>query len=192
MTTISSHANFAIMRINPQPPATGAAKAPSVTGGTKSGTVSSSKDGDGTFQVTMSQANGQKTVDKTVSFADGTTKSSERTVTVNSDGSKTIVKTGANGKTTTIQQSQSRNADGSISLSEEITKANGKTTDVTGTITKSGGETDKSLVFTNAKGVTQTVDDQTTHTGNITSHVRTGTGYKGNTLDSSSTWTTFA
>lgn len=188
MTTISSHANFAIMRINP--PSSG--NTPSVTGGTKSGTVSSSKDGDGTFQVTMSQANGQKTVDKSVTFADGTTKSSERAVTVNSDGSKTIVKTNGNGKTTTIQESQSRNSDGSIALSKEITKANGKTTDVTGTITKSDGETDKSLVYTNAKGVTQTVDDQTTQTGNITSHVRTGIGYKGNTIDSSSTWTTIA
>ncbi len=188
MTTISSHANFAIMRITPPP----SGNTPSVTGGTKSGTVSSSKDGDGTFQVTMSQVGGQKTVDKSVTFADGTTKSSERAVTVNSDGSKTIVKTNGNGKTTTIQESQSRNADGSISLSKEITKADGKTTDVTGTITKSDGETDKSLVYTNAKGVTQTVDDQTTQTGNITSHVRTGIGYKGNTIDSSSTWTTIA
>jgi hypothetical protein len=184
MTTISSHANFALFR--PQP------NAPTATGGTKSGTVSNSKNGDGTFQITSSDTDGQKIVDKSVTYANGTTKSSERTVTVNADGSKTIVKTGAGGKTTTIQESQSRNADGTMSLSKEITKANGKTTDVTGTVTKSDGETDKSLVYTNAKGVTQTVDEQTTQNGNITSHMRTGTGYKGNTIDSSSTWQTIA
>ncbi len=182
MTTISSHANCALFR--PQPN--------SVTGGTKSGTVSNSKNGDGTFQITSSNTDGQKIVDKTVTYADGTTKSSERTVAVNADGSKTVVKTGADGKTTTTQETMSRNADGTMSLSKEITKANGKTTDVTGTITKSDGETDKSLVYTNAKGVTQTIDETTKKNGNITSHVRTGTGYKGNTINSSSTWQTIA
>jgi hypothetical protein len=154
--------------------------------------VSSSKNGDGTFESTMSEVNGQKTTDRTVTFANGTTKSSERTVTINSDGSKTISKTGANGKTKTIDETQTRNADGSFSVSKEITNANGKTTDVSGTITRTDGGKDEQLTYTNAKGATKTVDDQTSHTGNITGHVRTGTGYSGNTISSSSTWTTYA
>jgi hypothetical protein len=140
----------------------------------------------------MSKVNGQKTVDKNVTFANGSTRSSERTVTINQDGSKTITKTNANGKTSTIQESEIHNSDGTISLTKQVTKADGSVTQVSGTITKANGETDKSLTLTNAQGQTETVDSQTTHTGNITMHSRTGAGYNGNPIDNSSTWTTYA
>lgn len=190
MTTINPAASM-IMRHGLQP----GAKPPSTqsaTGNTTAGSVSSSKDGDGTFSVTMSKVGGQKTVEKNVSFANGTTKSTERTVTVNQDGSKTITRTNANGKTSTIQESEVKNDDGTISLSKQVTKANGSVTQVSGTITKTDGETDKSMTLTNAQGQTETVDSQTTRTGNIAMHSRNGTGYNGNTIDSSSTWTTYA
>jgi hypothetical protein len=198
-----------VMKINPAPvfimnhdrgpastrtnaPGNAPVNAPSNTGSTKQGTVSSSQNGDGTFSTTMSKVNGQKTIDKTVNYADGTSKTSERTVTVNADGSKTVTKTGANGKTSTIQESMVKNADGTFSLSEEITKANGKVTDVSGTVTKSDGETDKALAYTNAQGEAKTIDTQSTHTGNIVMRSVTGTGYGGNTIDNTSTWQTFA
>src|ERR1700743_1318123 len=69
---------------------------------TGSGTVTDLNNGVGSFSRTMEEVNGQKTIDKTVTFANGKTKSTERTVTVNADGSKTISKTNANGKTSTI------------------------------------------------------------------------------------------
>ena|ERR1700733_14891661 len=188
MTTINPAA-LMVLRQGLQPsgnPATGAA------GSASSGSVSSSKDGDGTFETTMSKINGQKTIDKTVNFADGTTRSTERVVTVNQDGSRTISKTNANGKTSTIQESESRNTDGTISLTKQVTKANGSVTQVAGTITKTNGETDRSLTLTNAQGQTETVDMQTKNTGNITMHSRTGTAYNGNAIDTSSTWMTYA
>jgi hypothetical protein len=188
MTTINPAA-LMVLRQGLQPsgnPATGAA------GSSSSGSVSDSKDGDGTFAITMSRINGQKTVDKNVTFANGTTKSTERVVTVNEDGSKTITKTHANGKTSTTQESEVRNDDGSISLSKQVTKADGSVTQVSGTITKTNGEIDKSLTLTNAQNQSESIDVQTTHTGNITMHSRTGTAYNGNAIDSSSTWTTYA
>lgn len=190
MTTISPAA-FPVMRHGLQPSGK-STPAPSATGSTTSGSVSSSKDGDGTFSVTMSKVGGQKTVDKSISFANGTTRSTERTVTINQDGSKTITKTHANGKTSTTQESEVKNDDGTISLTKQVTKADGSVTQVSGTITKSNGETDRSMTLTNAQGQTETVSSQTTHTGNITMHSRTGTGYNGNAIDNSSTWTTYA
>jgi hypothetical protein len=189
MTTINPAA-LMVMRHGLQPGKS--APPPSATGNTSTGSVSSSKDGDGTFSLTMSKVGGQKTVEKNVSFANGTTRSSERTVTINQDGSKTITKTNANGKTSTIQESEVRNDDGTISLAKQVTKADGSVTQVSGTITKTDGETDRSLTLTNAQGQTETVDSQTTQTGNITMHSRTGTGYNGNPIDNSSTWTTYA
>jgi hypothetical protein len=157
----------------------------------KAGTVDDMIHGDGTFAKTLEMVNGQKIVGKTVDYADGTHKSVERTITVNEDGSKTIVKT-KNGKTTTIQESFARNDDGTISLTKEITNAKGKTNEITGTISKSGGETEKTLTRTNAKGESETVTCTTVRDGNVTTHVRSGTGYSGNHIYDESTWTTFA
>jgi hypothetical protein len=162
------------------------------SGGTATGSVSSSKNGDGSFSVTMTKVGNQRMIDKNVSFANGTSRSSERTVTVNADGSKTISKTNANGKVSTIEESEVKNDDGTISLSKQITKANGAMTQVSGTITKTNGETDRALTMTNSQNQTETIDMQATHTGNITMHSRTGTGYSGNTIDNTSTWTTYA
>ncbi len=156
------------------------------------GVVSSSKHGDGTFERTKAEVNGEKVIDKTVTFADGTSRSVERSVTVNADGSKTIVKTGKDGKTTTINESRTKNADGTISLSKEITKADGSVTEVSGMVSKSGGETEKMLTLTNAQGETETLDRCTSHNGNVTTRSTTGTGYNGQTIDYSSTWATYA
>jgi hypothetical protein len=156
------------------------------------GTVSSSKHGDGRYERTSTEADGQRITDKTVTYADGTTRSVERSVTVNADGSKTIVKTGKDGKTTTIQESKAQNADGTFSISKQITHADGSVTEVSGMVSKSGGETEKVLTLTNAQGQTETLDRCTSHNGNITSRSTTGTGYNGEVIDYSSTWATYA
>ena len=178
----------------PGGPSTGAG---SVTGGsgsggvTKAGTISDMEHGAGTFAKTLEEVNGQKVVDKTVDYADGTHKSVERAITVNADGSKTIVKT-KDGKTSTIQESRVANDDGTFSLSKQITGANGKTSTVSGTISKSDGETDKSITRTNGRGESETMNTTTTRDGNVATHTRTGTGYRGSHVYDQSTWTTFA
>lgn len=162
------------------------------TSGSKSGTVSSTKHGDGTFETTFNEVNGLKTVDKTVTYADGTTKTMERTITVNPDGSKTITKTGKDGKVTTVTEMKTKNDDGTFSIAKEITHANGKTTEVSGTVSKVNGETDKTMTCTNAKGETETLSHVTTRDGDVTTHITSGTGYGGEVIYSESTWTTLA
>lgn len=162
------------------------------TSGSKSGTVSSTKHGDGTFETTFNEVNGLKTIDKTVTYADGTQKTIERTVTVNADGSKTITKTGKDGKTTTVNEMKTKNDDGTFSIAKEVTHANGKVTEVSGTISKVNGETDKTLTCTNSKGQTETVSHTTLHDGNVTTHITSGTNYYGEAIYNESTWTTLA
>lgn len=157
----------------------------------KAGTVSDMVHGDGTFAKTLETINGQKTVDKTVSYADGTQKSVERVITLNDDGSKTILKT-RNGKTTTIQETSVKNDDGTISLTKDITTADGRIKELTGTITKTDGETDKTFTATSATGQTETMTHTITRDGNVATHVRSGTGYDGKQVYDESTWTTFA
>jgi len=162
------------------------------TSQTKSGTVQSSANGAGSFSETIAMVDGHKTTDKTIDYADGKTVSEERTVTLNPDGSKTITVTNAKGKTKTIDESSSRNSDGSFSIHKEVTKANGDVTTVSGTVMRSHGETDKTLVKTNADGETETLNATSSRTGNIAMHHRSGTGYNGQAIDKSSTWTTYA
>ncbi len=171
--------------------ASGAAQPPHDLSGSKIGTVHSSKHGDGTFQRTFEEVNGQKTIDKTVTFADGTTKTKELVVTINDDGSKTITKTNANGKVSTIHETKVDNGDGTFSLTKDITNAKGNTTEIAGTITRSHGEVDKSLTCTNAKGEVETLNRQTVKDGQVVTHTATGTGYAGQAIDNESTWTTF-
>ncbi len=158
--------------------------------GTTTGTVSSSKYGNGTFVSQLEEVNGQKVINKTVTYADGTTVSTERAVTINDDGSKTITRTGKNGKTSTIEETKTLNDDGSYSISEQVTHANGSVTQVSGTETKSKGETDKVLTSTNAKGKSETLDHQKVKDGNSTTYTTTGTNYAGDDVDNTSTWTT--
>lgn len=160
--------------------------------GTKTGTVSDMLHGDGTFAKTFASVNGQMTVDKTVTYADGTQKTKERSITLNDDGSKTITKTGNNGKVSTIQESSVLNSDGTMTVSKETTNASGKVKTSTGTVTKTDGETDKSFTVTNAAGQTETLSRQTVRDGNVTTHTKSGTGYNGNPIYDESTWTTFA
>ncbi|MBV8978003.1 MAG: hypothetical protein JO261_09400 [Alphaproteobacteria bacterium] len=159
---------------------------------TKSGTVQSSTDGDGSFTKTTSTVDGHKTVATTVTYADGKTVTHERSVTLNPDGSKTITVTNGNGKTKTITESETKNTDGSVSIDKQVTKANGDVTNVSGTVMKVNGQTEKQLTLTNAKGQTETVDSTSSRTGNIVMHSRTGTGYDGHSIDKTSTWTTYA
>ena len=159
--------------------------------GTKTGTVHSSKHGDGTFAQTFEEVNGQKTIDKTVTFADGTQRTKELVVTINDDGSKTITKTGKNGKVTTTHEMKVDNGDGTFSLTRDITNAKGETTEITGTITRSHGEVDKSLTCTNPGGLVETLNRQTVKNGAVVTHTTTGTNYLGETIDNESTWTTF-
>lgn len=159
--------------------------------GTKTGTVNSSKHGDGTFARTFEEVNGQKTIDKTVTYADGTQKSKELVVTTNDDGSKTITRTNKNGKVTTIHEMMVDNGDGTFSLTKDITNAKGETTNISGTITHSHGEIDRSLTCTNSDGQVETLDRQTVKNGDVVTHTTTGTDYYGNAVDHESTWTTF-
>lgn len=180
--TINSASLFAL---------TGGTAQPQGHDSAKTGTVSSMLHGDGTFAMTLDIVNGQKTIDKIVTYADGTQKVSERVITVNEDGSKTITKTGKNGKTTTIHESQVKNDDGTITISKEVTNAKGEVTEITGTVSKSHGETDKTFTCVNADGQTETINRQTIHDGNVTTHIKSGTGYAGNPIYNESTWTTF-
>jgi hypothetical protein len=160
--------------------------------GQRNGSVQSSAHGDGTFSKTFQDVNGQMTRTKTVTFADGTTRSSASTVTMNADGSKTITKTDADGNVSTTQSSKTENADGSFSISKEITKANGKVVDLSGTQTKSGDETDTSLTRTNPGGLSETINHQTIRDGQVVTHTTSGTDFEGRSIDHSSTWTTYA
>jgi hypothetical protein len=160
--------------------------------GQRNGSVESSTHGDGTFSKTFEEVNGQMTRTKTVTYADGTSKSSSRAITVNADGSKTITKTDADGKVSTIQSSKTENADGSFSISKEITKANGKVVDLSGTETKSGDETDRSMTLTNQGGLSETINHQTIRDGKVVTHTTSGTDFEGRSIDHSATWTTYA
>jgi hypothetical protein len=155
----------------------------------KSGTVSDMKHGDGTFEKTMSEINGQRTCDKTITYADGTTKTKERVVTINEDGSKSITKVGKNGKTSSVNESFIQNADGSVTINKEKTAANGEVVEISGTRSKVNGETDVHIVRTNAEGQTATIDRQTTKDGHTKTHIKSGTGYDGQAIYDESNWT---
>jgi len=168
---------------------------PTVSGSEKtvSGTVSSSKNGEGTFSKMLEEVNGQKMVDKTVTYANGKTMESQKTITNNSDGSKTITRTGANGKTSTIQESKIKNDDGSFTITREKTNAHGGVTTMTDTETKSAtGQINQSITSTNAKGQTETLDRVTTNINGARTVTTTGTGYDGSTINNETTWTTLA
>src|ERR1700749_3986315 len=142
---------------------------PTVSGSEKtvSGTVSSSKNGEGTFSKMLEEVNGQKMVDKTVTYANGKTMESQTTITNNSEGSKTITR--------------------------EKTNAHGGVTKMTDTETKSAtGQINQSITSTNAKGQTETLDRVTTNINGARTVTTTGTGYDGSTINNETTWTTLA
>ncbi len=160
---------------------------------TTRGTVSSSKNGDGTFTKTIEDVNGQKVVDMQVTYANGKTKDVEKTITTNADGSKTVTKTNANGKTSTVETSKSRDADGNVMISRESTNANGKTTDSTISVSKSAtGEVERDVTRTNAKGETETLDHMVSKSDGVRTVTTTGTGYDGSTINNETTWTVTA
>lgn len=160
---------------------------------TTQGTVSSSKNGDGTFSKQVEDVNGHKVVDMTVTYANGKTRDIEKTVTVNADGSKTITKTNANGKTSTIEESHARDANGNVVISKESTNAKGRTTEATVTVSKSvTGEVDHSISRTNAKGETETLDRVSSSSDGVRAVTTTGTGYDGTAINNETTWTTVA
>jgi hypothetical protein len=157
---------------------------------TTQGTVSSSKNGDGTFTKTKEVVNGEKITDKTVTYDNGKTKETEKSVTVNADGSKTVTKTNANGKSSTVDVSKSRDANGNVVITRESTNAKGKTTDSTVSVSKSAtGEVDREVSRTNAKGETETLDRVTTKADGVRTVTTTGTGYAGQAIDNESVWT---
>ncbi|HTT97049.1 MAG TPA: hypothetical protein VMF58_03295 [Rhizomicrobium sp.] len=176
---------------------------PTTTGGTGNtgdgksktvnGTVDDTLNGFGTFSKAMEEVNGQKTIDKTVMFANGKTKSTERVITVNADGSKTISRTGKNGNTSTIQESSTSNADGSRTVTRDITKANGATCEATSTVTKNvTGATEHAITRTNAQGQTETLDREITTSAGSRTVTTTGTGYNGNPVYNETTWNSLA
>ena len=162
------------------------------TSKTKTGTFDSALHGEGTFAKTMQEVNGEKTIDRTITFANGKTKSIEKTIVVNADGSKTITRTGNNGKTTTIQESSTPGADGTMTISKQKTNADGSVVQITGTKSSVNGETDMHVVRTNASGQTETLDRETIKDGHTRTHTTTGTGYDGNPVYRESSWTTMA
>jgi hypothetical protein len=175
---------------NPRPTGTGSSIDNADDQKTKAGSIDSSKNGTGTFSKMMEEVNGQKTVDKTVTFASGKTKSIEKTITINDDGSKTISKTGNHGKTSTIQESSTQNASGATVTTKEKTAANGDTTEVSGTkTTNADGSIDYQITRTNASGQTATLDRETTKSNGYRSTTTTGTGYAGNQISNETTWT---
>jgi hypothetical protein len=149
---------------------------------TKSGTFDSMLHGEGSFAKTMQDVNGLKTVDRTITYADGTTKTTERAITINADGSKT----------STVEEAMVSNADGSSSVTKVKTKADGSVIQSTATKGSMNGETDTHIVRTNADGQTETLDRTSIKDGHTKSHTTTGTGYDGNPIYNESTWTTTA
>lgn len=157
---------------------------------TKHGTVSGDR-GDGTFSKTFEEVNGQKVVDKTVTYANGKSKTTERTVTVNADGSKTITHVGANGKTSTVQESVTTNADGTSTITKEKTNAKGVVTDISETRSEVNGE--KDVQITRSKGnLIETLDRSIVKDGGVKTVTTTGTGYDGAAISRQTVWTTLA
>jgi hypothetical protein len=156
----------------------------------KHGTVSNGR-GDGTFSKTFEEVNGQKVVDKTVTYANGKSKTTERVVTVNADGSKTITHVGANGKTTTIQESVTTNADGTSTINKEKTNAKGVVTDITETRSEVNGEKDVQIVRSRGNLI-ETLDRSIVKDGNVRTVTTTGTGYDGSSISHQAIWTTLA
>lgn len=159
---------------------------------TKTGTFDNALHGEGTFARTMQDVNGEKTVDRTITYANGKTKSVEKTIVVNEDGSKTITKTGKNGKTSTIQETDTANTDGTFTVSKQKTNADGSVVQISGTKSSMNGETDMHIVRTNADGQTETLDRQSIKDGHTKTHTTTGTSYDGNPVYRESSWTTLA
>jgi hypothetical protein len=199
--TMTSSSIFALNNHHIVPPPTNYAGPVTASNGsqdnnskTVNGTVDSMLNGFGTFSKTMEEVNGQKTIDKTVQFANGTSKSIEKTITINDDGSKTITKTGKNGKTSTIQESVVSNSDGSHTVTKEKTKANGATVESVSTTTGSAkaGTIEHLITRTNAQGQTETLDRAVSKTDGSRSVVTTGTAYNGNPIYNETTWNTLA
>lgn len=158
----------------------------------KTGTVDSSKHGHGTFAMTFEEVNGLKTIDKTVTYADGTQRSKEMQIVVNEDGSRTITRTNARGKVSTVHESKSLHPDGSVSVSKDITNAKGETTTISGMLTKSNHETDSTFKIMHADGQTETLSRQRIKDGHTVTTTSTGTNWNGEDFTNQSTWTTFA
>jgi hypothetical protein len=159
---------------------------------TKTGTFDNAIHGEGTFSKTMQEVNGEKTVDKTITFANGKTRSVEKTIVTNDDGSKTVTRTGKNGKTSTTTETATANADGTFTISKEKTLADGSVVEISGTKSSMNGETDMHVVRTNADGQTETLDRQMIKDGHTKTYTTTGTGYDGNPIYKESSWTTMA
>jgi hypothetical protein len=177
--------------------------------GTKSGTISDTQNGAGTFSTVISHQNGVATYDETITYADGKTVEEQSTITQNSDGSlqdvtqkyvngvasgektvdtsidgdtlsKTSEKLKADGSVkSTTTTTLTANADGTETLSGTRTNAKGNVSDITGTVSKSAAGTDRSETITNAAGKTEAINDLRTLSNGTMVNTRTGVTFGG-------------
>ncbi|HTZ69590.1 MAG TPA: hypothetical protein VMB71_02975 [Acetobacteraceae bacterium] len=156
-----------------------------------SGTISSSKWGNGSFATTASRSGDVKTVDGTRTYASGRTASDSVTITRNADGSMTrdATVTRANGKIVQRDLTYSASQGGTRTVSGTITQGNGTVDQVSGTSTHTQGDSDIALLLTNPSGLTATHNEMVTTSGNTTSSTSSGTGFDGKTLSGETTRT---
>jgi hypothetical protein len=145
--------------------------------GTRSGNITDTTDGQGTFATLVSHAAGEMTIDHTVTYANGKTVNRDVTITKNADGtySETTQTQRSNGKTSTRQETITINADGSETIAGTFTGPNGKTDNLAGTV---NGDTE-SCTLTDPAGKTESWTRQRTVSDGTATTTCTGTNFAG-------------
>jgi hypothetical protein len=187
--------------------------------GTKTGTVTDTTQGSGTYANTVSHQNGVATFDDVTTYANGNTAETKNSITQNADGSfdETIQKyvDGKEMKTESLTTSAdgssvaqsfqlynakgkvagsgsetiTGNSDGSESITGTQTWASGSTDQIAGSWSQTGTGRDQDITVTNAAGQTETRDWQNSKNGTTSTDSLTYTDFAGTSQTNTTTST---
>jgi len=154
----------------------------------KTGEIDSTVYGEGTWSETITKDGGVKTIDKTITYADGQdftlvdTRTKDGNHTVTNDSTWTNDTTN---KVTTTDENIVHNGNGTATITGTRTQADGSVDTLSGTRDKEiyGSLTD--LTLTNVGGQVETLDTErmTADHGNVVGRVVTGTNFNGQAID---------
>ncbi len=157
---------------------------------TRQGTFTNSKLGAGTLSEQVTKSGATRTVDRTLTYANGKVADIHNTITRNADGSTTIdsTRTLANGKTVTRDVTLGAAAsDGTRTITGKLTTAAGVAETISGLKTKTANGYAVSQTITGPQNATSTVSDVTTNTGAGTTDTFTATDSSGKTISQTNT-----
>ena len=157
---------------------------------TRQGTFTNSKLGAGTVSEQVTKSGATRTIDRTLTFANGKVANITNTITQNADGSTTIDSSRklANGKTVVKDVTLgAAAADGSRTITGKLTTAAGVVETISGAKTKTANGYAVNQTITGPQNATSTVSDVTTNTGTGTTDTFTATDSGGKTISQTST-----